>query len=481
MSKYQQRSAGTREFVIFAVIVLGGACAWQWYTRKPPIIQRVVVHDLPAPPPVQEVAPAPVVVVPAPKPQPAPVAAPAPQIVAIPAPPPTPESQILEGELTDAQAAAKQAKADLDATTATAVQQLHGSPDYIAAKSDVEAKKVAKDAAVEQLQKVTRDGDDIDTATANLRTAESDWLTATQKLNDLQNQNVAADPAVAQKQQALQIAMASVADLQKRLSTCIQNDMSAVAKDDQCPIKSFTYDPASASILAVLSPSRALTVGEAADRALIEIGHMLEKVLHNAPFTWDSAVFRVEEEYNGQRAAAFQVTYTRDGVDTANFATIDRGASLNDQGLINLAADFWLSPLINMMQDPRTISAAGAAVPFGEQAAAYSPGVFNNGYSDDILVIGGYTRLDGTYCQPIYIHKKHGDKNRANPPSAPTRTAGTGSINAQTSSQSSAVAGTSQQRTQSQSNQTKSTQQQEQKPAPAAPPPKQQQSGETPG
>jgi len=303
------------------------------------------------------------------------VAGPAPRIVAIPVPPPVPESQILEGELNDAQAAAKQAKADLDTATATAVQQLHGSPDYIVAKADVEAKKTAKDAAVEKLQLDTRRGDDIDTDTANLRTAESDWLTATQKLNDLQSQNVAADPAVAQKQQSMQGALATVADLQKRLSTCIQNDMSAAAKDDQCPIKSFTYDPTSASIIAVLTPSRALTISEAADRALSQIGHMLEKVLHNAPFTWDSVVFRVEEEYNGQRAAAFQVTYTRDGVDTANFATIDQGTAINDQGLINLATDFWLSPLINMMQDPRTIASAGAGVPYGEQAAAYSPGV----------------------------------------------------------------------------------------------------------
>jgi hypothetical protein len=319
-------------------------------------------------------------------------------------------------------------------------------------------------------------------------------LTASQKLTDFQSQNVDADSAVAQKQQTLQGDLATVADLQKRLSTCIQSDLSAVATDDKCPIKSLSYDSTGASILAVLSPSQSLTVGEAADRALNQIGQMLEKVLHNAPFTWDSAIFRIEEEYNGQKAVAFQVTYTRNGVDTANFTTIDRGTSVDDQELINLASEFWLSPLINMMQDPRTIASAGSvgSVPYGEQAAAYSPNApfgVNNGtitYYNDILVIGGYRRRDGTYCQPIYIHKRHDDKNRSNPPSAPTRAAGTGSTIAQTASQSNVVVGqqqqqaASQQRGQSQSNQPAKSTSPPPKPPPP-PPPKQQQPGATPG
>jgi hypothetical protein len=348
------------EVVVFVLLICGVGLAIQWFTRKPPIVQKVIIHDQ-TPAPIQQQAPAPVIVPPTAKPPPpAPVVAPARPVVAIPVPPPLPEAQILEGQLHDAHAAADQATADLDAAKASAMQKIHNSPDYIAARTDLEMKKTAKDAAVEKLRNDDRNGeaDNIDQDTENVRTTAADWLAASQQFHSLENQNVDADPGVVQKQQAYKDSLAVVADLQNRLTTDIQKRVTAAATDDQCAVQSFTYDVAAGTILAVMSPSQSLAPGESADRAIMQIGHILEKALHDAPFTWTTAVFRVYSIYNGSKAIEFQATYSRPAVDGANFAAIDRGPLMDDQGLVNLATDFWLSPLINLMQGPRTIATA---------------------------------------------------------------------------------------------------------------------------
>jgi chemotaxis protein histidine kinase CheA len=486
MSRYQQNSGKGRDLIIVALLLCIGVFVIKWYTQKPAPPKTIIVHEE-APAPVQP-APAPVVVTPppAPAPAPAPVIEQPPKIVAIPVPPPTPESQILEGELHDAQTAADQAKADLDAAKTAAIQQFQNSPDYVTARADVETTKVAKDAAVQRVQNDMQNGSDTTEADqATLHAAEAAWLTANQKLNELQSQTTDADPTVTQKQQTLKTAVANVADLQGRLSACIQNNMTAVVKDDECPIQSVAYDAATTSIVAILSPAQSLSPGEAADRAFEEIGMVLEKVLHNAPFTWTTALFRVNGKYNGQKAIEFQVSYTRDGVDNTNFATIDHGASMDDQGLVNLATEFWLSPLINMMQDPNALQASvnsSGSIPY--YASSSSSSVNSGGgitYYNDILIIGGYRRADGTYRNPLYIRKKHDNKNEAAPPPvSPGRIFSGGNTANQTSTPSATVAGakqsSSQQQTQGQSKQqTKSTTPPPKPPPPPPPPPKQQQ------
>jgi len=225
MSRYQQNSGKGRDFIIVILLLCVGAFVLHWFTQKPSAPKTIVVHEEA---PVEQSAPAPEVVAPPPAPTPAtaPTVASPPVIVAVPAPPPVPESQVLEGQLHDAQATADQARADIEAAKTAAIQRLHSSPDYIADKAEVDSTKAAKDAAVAKVRNDTENGSDSDTYatdSAAVHTAENAWLTANQKLNDLQSQSIESDPAVLQKQQALKESLASVAEVQAKLTACVQS------------------------------------------------------------------------------------------------------------------------------------------------------------------------------------------------------------------------------------------------------------------
>jgi len=426
MGKSYRTGASSLEMAIFALVVVVIAILIKVYlfpnkeTPAPVPRAPVVEEDQPRPEPTKPKPAPPPVIVETPKaaPAPAPVVV-APRPVALPPPPPPPLCQVLESQLNDARDALAQAQADVAAAKQASIAKAHQSPEYLAAKADADAKKQAKDEATATLHSAPNDSptDEMKTAVAE---ASQGWLDALAKMADIENTAVADDPAVAQTQQALKDATAKANGVAMQLTDCVQSEITKASVPTRCPIADVSYDPSNSTVLVSLCPSQQLGRAAMADVAMTEIGNVLEKALHKSAYSWTSAIFRVYFEVNGNKAVEFQATYHRDAVDQANFASIDRAGYMDNQALVNLVADFWVSPLVNRAAPPPGQRYVTQADPGGvyPNPGYVVPGVGGvAGY--DVLVIGGYTAIGGPYRPPVYVRCPHDPKRSSTPPPVP--------------------------------------------------------------
>jgi hypothetical protein len=230
----------------------------------------------------------------------------------------------------------------------------------------------------------------------------------------MQDDALTADSVITEKQQAIKDSAITIARLKKAISDYIQGDFNKAGQGADCPIKSVAIDTTSETINVGLNQPAQDNIGGGTDMAMSAIGRILERSLRNSAYTWNSAVFTVYFDYNGNKAVEFQATYARSAVDAANFAmTIDRGNYLDDQGLVNLAQDFWLSPVINTAQANPVGMAATPDVQYAMPSV--STPYYTNDVWYDVLIIGGYRRHDGSYCAPVYVKRPHRDKDSHDP------------------------------------------------------------------
>jgi hypothetical protein len=377
-----------------------------YLNQKPKVIERIVEAPPPAPAPVVQEAPPP----PPPKIEAPPPPPPAPKpVVVVAPPPPPPECVIIEAKLRESQQAAAQTIADINAEKESAIQQLHQSQDYLAAKQDVVDKKKAKDDATAALEKDNDTNTDLDKGTADLKDASTAWIAATGALAKMENDALALDDAMGQKLQSLRETNQKIADLRKQMGEYVSREIVKVSNVADCPIESVTMDGKQWAIDAALVPADRPNPAAMADAAMYNVGAALEKVMHKAPFGWQIARFTVYGQFHKQKVVQFQLTYLRDAVDQADFATIDSGHFDNNR-LVAIAQTVWLSPLIDQIQGrpapPDTIV----------KQPGYTPPPMM-----DTLMIGGYQRSDGSYCPAMSITRPHIQTTMIAPEAPPVR------------------------------------------------------------
>jgi len=401
MGSRRHVGAGLWEFIGILAVLAIAAGVISYLTQKPqkPRPVAVVIQD-DAPPPAPAPAPAPVVEA---APPPPPVVKPAQVVVAPPPPPLVPACVPLEARLRAAQKAADQAAGDIAAEKAARIERVRTSDAYKAAQEDLDVKRKAKDAAVEQVRQDDETLHDPTDDRAAMQAAMTAWLGVSSNLIQMETDAVAADPAIAEKQNELKQAQATIADAQAQLSDYIHNDMTTISRNDRCPVQDVKLDASTWTINASLKPAPLAQTGAMADMALNEIGKILEKSLRQSAFNWNSAVFTVYFDFNGNPVVEFRTIYSRSAVQQANFAAIDHNTYMEDQSLVNLAQDFWLSPLINQMQNGVHTIGYGSGLP----AEHRYPDLLSQGTYTDTLFIGGFTRVDGSACPLITISRPH--------------------------------------------------------------------------
>jgi hypothetical protein len=393
------------DFLIFVSILVTAVIAARFYfASKTPVVAPpppTVIENVP-PPPVQRAAPAPapaVVVTPA-------VAAPAPEaqlrMVALPhPPPPAPQCKIVERQLRVALQAAAMAQADVDSARKTCLDELRGTREYLNAKADVQARNRAKEAAQEKLRQDNQTGADTDQDEKDLSSASQEWIAAAAKLTAMENDTIAADSTVTEKQKILAATSADAERLRRKLDDLVTGAIVQCVGDEDYAIKAVTLETATWTINSEMAPSKHAEAGEMADAAMRGIGKILERAMCHAPFTWETAKFTVFADYKGKAAVEFQARYRRSAVDEARFDRIDRGY-FDDLALINLADRVWLSPVVDEMQGRSTAQSTAQPAAYRQPAETTAAG-----QRFDTLLIGGYVREDGSTCPLTYVRRPH--------------------------------------------------------------------------
>ena len=342
---------------------------------------------------------------------------PAPPPVQIPhvvsAPPPTPECVVIEDKLHNAQIDLTDKQAVLLAAQRAAATNERATPDFVAAKADAADKKSAVNALVQKLRADEEAMTETDDEKSAVREGEAAWLAADAKLIQMQNDAVSADDSVVAAQTTVNNVAERVAKLQKSLRDYIQTDMAQARQDSDCPIRAVAIDPTTGAVSVDLNAPAEASAGSDTDVEIATIGHILEKSLCHAAYDWKSAVFTAYFPYNGNDAVQFQASYSRSAVDAKDATPIDSGTYVDDGHVVNLASEFWISPIVSNV----AVNAPGnsPAAPFGAQlAAAQSPADPSYGTTEniggvwyDVLIVGGYRRVDGSVCPKIFIKHRH--------------------------------------------------------------------------
>jgi hypothetical protein len=409
--------AGARDFLIFLALFACGFLVYRlFFAAKPPAPAPapVIVQNVPPPP-----ATPPVI-----QPPPAPKAAPI--VVAAPAAPPKasfkiapslpekePESKIVERDLRIALQAAIKSNDFITNETKACRDRVHHSPEFLALKADADAKKSAKDAAAEKLRQDNASGADTDEDVKNLQAASTDWIAAAAKLTSAENDALAADTALTEKEAIYDSASADVHRLKAKLIAEISKAVDDSATDPDCTVRSVNLDPWTWSLVIQLQPRPQPDSAVMADAAVTQIGNILENALCQSPFSWTKAKFTVFSIYKGQSAVEFQARYDYREIAGANFDRL-HPKYFDDQGVLNLADRIWLSPVIDSMQNRSQIVLA---------AAKESPGKIPHGDTTryDTLVVGGYQRADGSKCPLVFISRPHIDPTTSLMPIIPRK------------------------------------------------------------
>ncbi|MGD0767673.1 MAG: hypothetical protein ABSB42_05685 [Tepidisphaeraceae bacterium] len=400
--------AGMWDFLIFVSILVTALIAARiYFPSKVAVVAPppVVIQNVP-PPPVQEAAPAPEpaqVVAPS-APAPAPEARL--KMVALPhAPPPAPACKIVERQLRVALEAASLAQGDAESARKTCLEELGRSREYLDAKADVQARNRAKDAAEEKLRRDNQAGADTDQDEKDVSGASQEWIAAAAKLTAMENEAIAADSTVAEKQKIAAATSADAQRMSRKLNDLVAGAIVQCVEGEDYTIKAVTLDTATWTINSEMASRKHAEAGVMADAAMRGIGKVLERAMCNASFTWETAKFTVFADYKGRQAVEFQARYRRSAVDKARFAGIDRGY-FDDLALIDLADRVWLSPVVDEMQGRLTAETKGEP---GAQPAAYREPADGTaaGQRFDTLLIGGYVREDGSTCPLTYVRRPH--------------------------------------------------------------------------
>jgi hypothetical protein len=385
----RHRGIGRAEIAALLIVAAIAGGVYFYYhsqsTLAPPPVARQ------APPPVEAPAPPPPPVVKAPPP----TTAPAPVVVqAPPPPPPTPQCVIIEKNLRDAQAAVIQAQADYEASQKAAVDALHNSADYKNAVADLSAKQDARKAAVQQLAKDNASGADTDQDNANLTAAAQAIIDAKTKITQLETDAAANDTATAQKKQALATDIATVKDLQRQLNDYIASAVTTNSPSLNCAIDSVTVDTKNWMVAAKLTPDAQKDPGAGPDAAIAQIAGILDKTLYHAPFTWNFAKFTVYTTFQEKKVPEFAFVFLRSDVDEAKFNMSD-GKHYDPDPIINLAHSIWVTRAASDIQgippQPPTVLPITSAS--GKPITRYL----------STLLVGGYTRADGSCAPKTYI------------------------------------------------------------------------------
>ncbi len=319
------------------------------------------------------------------------------------APPAMPECKKLEEELRIAREANAAAQVDLEAARKQSVERLHGSADYLQAKADADAKRQQKDVAVQKLHEDDRAGLDINQDQTDLDSASKEWIAAAAKLTQVENDWMASDSAVAEKQRIVAGTSADQQRVEDQLCGEIRKAVLRCADGDGCAVQAVRLDSAREIVTVELTPTPQDDTGAMADAALRQIGQVLEFTMYKSAFDWNAVLFPVLVDYHGKQAVEFQAEYLRQDVDEANFSVIDP-RHFNNLALVKLAVDIWLSPVVDDMQGRRRVNVNLPAEP-----AAYreGPAVTSMNESLDTLFIGGYTRRDGSDCPITWVWRTH--------------------------------------------------------------------------
>jgi len=393
------------DFLIFVSILMTALIAARFYfALKVPVVAPAPVVIENEAPPVQEAAPAP-----APAPEVTP-SAPEPALepearlreVALPhAPPPTPQCKIVERQLRVALEAASLAQADVESARKTRLDELGRSREYLDAKAEAQARNRAKDAAQEKLRQDNQAGADTDQDEKDLSGASQDWIAAAAKLTAMENDAIAADSTVREKQKILAATSADAQRLRQKLDELVTGAIVQCVVGEDYTIKAVTLDTATWTINSEMATKKQADAGVMADAAMRGIGKILERAMCHAPFTWETAKFTVFADYKGTAAVEFQARYRRSAVDKARFAGIDRGY-FDDLALIDLADRVWLSPMVDEMQGRSTAESTAQLAAYLQPAEATAAG-----QRFDTLLIGGYPREDGSLCPLTYVRRPH--------------------------------------------------------------------------
>jgi len=392
------------DFLIFVSILVAALIAARFYfPSKVPVAAPppVVIQDVPTPPvPEAAPAPAPVQVDTPSAPAPAPEARLG--LVALPhPPPPIPECKIVERQLRVALEAAAMAQADVESARKTCLDELRRSREYLDARADAQARNRAKDAAQEKLRQDNQAGADTDQDEKDLSRASQDWIAAAAKLTAMENDAIASDSAVREKQKILAATSADAQRLRQKLNDLVTAAIVQCVAGEDYTIKTVTVDTATWTINSEMASQKHADAGVMADAAMRGIGKILDGAMCKAPFTWETAKFTVFADYKGRQAVEFQARYRRSAVDRARFARIDRG-NFDDLALINLADRVWLSPVVDEMQGRSPAESMAQPAAYRQPADATAAG-----QRFDTLLIGGYLREDGSSCPLTYVRRPH--------------------------------------------------------------------------
>ncbi len=405
--RFSRRRGGFWEFLILVSFLVAAVIIAQFYfASKKPVAAPAMVQA-PPPPVLTPVAPSPAPMAPV-RPVMATPPPPAAQselsVATLPhAPPAMPECKKLEEELRIAREANAAAQVDLDAARKDCVSRLHQSPNYLAAKGEVDAKRQQKDAAAQKLHEDDRAGLDINEDQADLDSASKDWIAAAAKLTQIENDWTANDSQVAEKQRIVAGTSADQQRVEDQLCGEIRKAVLRCAGGDGCAVQAVRLDAARNIVTVELAPTPQEDTGAMADSALRQIGQVLEFVMYKSAFDWNAVLFPVLVDYHGKKAVEFQAEYLRQDVDEANFSVIDR-RHFDNLALVKLAVDIWLSPVVDDMQGRRRENVNLPAEP-----AAYreGPAAASVNESLDTLFIGGYTQRDGSDCPITWVWRTH--------------------------------------------------------------------------
>jgi hypothetical protein len=321
MGPSRRNGVGKGEVLAFLALAGMGVAICLYLNQKPQVIERTVVIEKEAPPP----APQP------PPPKPAPAVKPPALVIRTPveplqlpevvvaANPPVPPCVAMMKKLRIALEAAIQTEKDLARAKQAAIDNLHQSPDYQAMKADLEAKKKAKDDALNALRQDNVAGNDTDQDTANVRAASLAWATQVGVLTKMEEATVAADQTVNRKIQDLKEMNVEIADQHRQLEQYIYREIVSVSDRTLCQINDVQLDTNKWNLQVDMFPVNQEKPGAMADAALNNIGTVLE-TLSRSPFPWNAIQFRVfGEETN---AVEYQISYSHSDIADVNFGRL---------------------------------------------------------------------------------------------------------------------------------------------------------------
>jgi hypothetical protein len=373
--------------VIFLSLLVGAFLVYRiFFASKPAAVAPapVIVQNVPPP--------APPVVVTTPPPAPA---LPRPSFKVAPSlPEKEPEARVTERELRISLEATIKSSEFITKEKKLCLDRVHHSVEYLALNVDVDAKKTAKEAVSEKLRQDNASGADTDQDVKDLKAASTDWIAAAAKLTTMEDDALAADPALTEKEAVFNSAASDVERLKAKLIAEITQSINESATDPDCAVRSVKLDVTTWSIVTELDPKPQADSAVMADAAVTQIGNILQNSLCQSPFSWTKAKFAVYGKYDGKPAVEFQVRYDRQTVDAANFDRL-HPKYFDDQGVLNLSDRVWLSPVIDTMQGRSPALLAAVKERTGD-AQDY-----------DTLFVGGYVRSDGSKCPLVYYIRPH--------------------------------------------------------------------------